>query len=591
VKTAVGAVPKRLTPIFRDRDELSASGNLGAELTEALRDSLFLIVVCSPAATRSRWVGEEIIAFKRMHGEGRVLALVVDGEPGASEIPGREAVECFPAGLRFRLNTDGELSNEFVHPIAADLRAGSDGRELAKLKLVAGLTGVRLDDLVQREAHRRARSLAAVAAASLTGMVLTGALALYANARRIEADEQRRIAQSETATEVATTNFLLGTFKLMNPATDNPRQITALTILQRGAEQARADLANQPTIHARILEVLGKAYNNLGLSQELTEEMSRSLPAIRRAGPQGAAALSQLANAYNRLGKFDDALRAIAMAERALGSSAKSYPVLAGDLAVTKGSILYSQGELDKGLASVDAALALYPDVTVDDRAKRAWALHERGLILSDQGKYADADVALSKSMELYRHISGEQSLSAATAWYALALNDQQAGRLSRAALRIEQALAIQRKVLDPGNPILGNSYSLQGQIFQGQNKPAAAASALKQAVAIYRKAYHGPHVQIGIALVYLAQVESDQGRTLQALADLDEAKLNYDAGYGKVSPNHGDLLVYRAKVLAKAGRRAEAHADCASGLAILDQTLGADASFTKSDAAICARL
>jgi tetratricopeptide (TPR) repeat protein len=598
LKTAVGAVPRRLTPIFRDRDELSASGDLGAELTEALRDSMFLVVLCSPAATRSRWVGEEIIAFRRMHGEGRVLALIVGGEPGASEIPGKEALECFPAALRFRMNADGELSDEVVHHIAADLRAGSDGRHLAKLKLVAGLTGLHLDDLVQREAQRRARSLAAITGASLTGMMLAGGLALYANARRIEADEQRRVAQRETAVaqretakEEATTNFLLGAFKLMNPATDNPRSISALTILQRGAEQARTNLATQPAIHARILEALGKAYNNLGLSQELTEEMNRSLPAIRSAGPDGAGALFQLANAYNRLGKFPDALRAIGLAESVLGPGGKSDPLLAADLAVTKASILYSQGELDKGLASADAAVRLYRGVSGSDPAKLAWALHERGLILSDQGKYADADAALSESMELYRRKNGERNLSTATAWYALALNDQQAGRLSRAAARIAQALAIQRVVLDPDNPILADSYSLQGQIFQGQNKLDAAAAALNQAVAIYRKAFHGPNAQIGIALVYLAQVESDQGQTARALADLDEAKRNYDASYGQVSPNHGDLLVYRAKVLAKAGRKGEARADCAAGLAILDQTLGASASFTKSDAAICAAL
>jgi tetratricopeptide (TPR) repeat protein len=591
LETAVGSVPRRLSPIFRDRDELPASGNLGAELTAALRDSLFLVVLCSPASARSRWVGEEVVNFKRMHGEERVLALVVGGRPGASAIPGQEALECFPPGVRYQLGADGEISDKLAHPIAADMRRDKDGRQLAKMKLIAGLSGLRLDDLVQREAQRRARGLAVITGASLAGMVLTGGLALYANQRRIEADEQRRIAERETATEKATSDYLIGIFKLIHPATENPRSISALALLSRGAEHARTELADQPAVHARILQALGEAYINMGLSQELVDEAARSMPAIKSAGPDGARALVPLAGAYSQLGKLDNALQTIGLAERTLDAGRHADPVLTADIAAMKGSILYSKGDLDGGLASIDRALGLYRDARAVPPAKPAWALHERGLILSDQGNYADADAALGQSMGLYRRAYGDRHLATAAAWYALALNDQAAGRFDRAEPRIEKALAIQRVVLDPDNPILADSYSMQGTILQGEHKLSAAASALKQAVAIYRKAFRHPHFQIGIALVYLAQVESDQGDTARALADLDEAKRNYDASYGKVSANHGDLLVYRAKVLAKAGRRTEALAACASGMKILDQTLGADASFTKSDAAICAKL
>jgi tetratricopeptide (TPR) repeat protein len=591
VPTAVGPVPRRLTPIFRDRDELPASGNLGAELTAALRDSQFLVVLCSPAAARSRWVGEEVVTFKRMHGEERVLALVVDGRPGASAIAGQKALECFPKGVRFRLGADGEASGELAHPIAADMRGDKDGRQLAKLKLVAGLSGLRLDDLVQREAQRRARSLAAIAGTSLAGMVLTGALALYANQRRIEADEQRRIAQKETATARATSDYLIGTYKLINPATENPRSISALMLLSRGADRARSELADQPVVHARILQALGQAYNSLGLSQELVDMVGLSMPAIRRAGPDGAGALTQLAGAYSKLGKLDEALGSIGLAERALGSAGTSDPVPAADVAAMKGSILYSEGELPRGLASIDMALKLYRGAPESPPAKLAWAFRERGLILSDEGRFADADAALAESMDVYRRAFGDRHLATAAAWFAMAVNDLAAGRLELALQRIENALAIQRVVLDADNPTLADSYSIEGQVLQGQNKLAAAAAALTKAVSIYRKAFRRPHFQIGIALVYLAQVESDRGHTDVALADLDEAKHNYDVSYGKISANHGDLLIYRAKVLAKVGRRPEALADCAAGMKILDQTLGADASYTRTDAAICAKL
>ena len=94
-----------------------------------------------------------------------------------------------------------------------------------------------------------------------------------------------------------------------------------------------------------------------------------------------------------------------------------------------------------------------------------------------------------------------------------------------------------------------------------------------------------------GFADGYLGLIEAERGATGAALATFDDAKKNYDASYGKIHPNHGDLLVNRATVLAKAGRLAEAKKDCAAGLVILKDTLGADASFTKSSAAVCAGL
>ena len=49
------------------------------------------------------------------------------------------------------LGADGLLSTVPAEPIAADLRDDADGKRLARIKLYAGLIGVKLDDLVQRD--------------------------------------------------------------------------------------------------------------------------------------------------------------------------------------------------------------------------------------------------------------------------------------------------------------------------------------------------------------------------------------------------------------------------------------------------------
>src|ERR1700745_1847979 len=59
-----GPLPRRLAPVFRDRDELPSSADLSSVINQALLDSRYLIVVCSPQSATSRWVNEEIKHFK-----------------------------------------------------------------------------------------------------------------------------------------------------------------------------------------------------------------------------------------------------------------------------------------------------------------------------------------------------------------------------------------------------------------------------------------------------------------------------------------------------------------------------------------------
>ena len=202
-KTANGEIPRRLNPIFRDREELASATDLGREVNEALAQSENLIVLCSPASAVSRWVNEAVLAYKRMGRGERIFCLIVGGEPDAADMPGREAEECFCPALRVALDANRELSNRRSEPIAADVRAGHDSKVVAKLRLIAGMLGVGFDTLIQREAHRRRRRALVITAAALLGMAITGVLAINAVIARNEA--RQRQAQTEQAL-----NYMLG---------------------------------------------------------------------------------------------------------------------------------------------------------------------------------------------------------------------------------------------------------------------------------------------------------------------------------------------------------------------------------------------
>lgn len=172
-----GPVPKRLVPVYRDDNEIKASIDIGATRRNLLQESRYLIVICSPESAQSPWVNEEVLEFKRLGRENRILCLIVDGEPNATDKPDITESECFCDGLRYKVDEKGQLTDQRFEPIAADLRPGKDGKDGARLKILAGLLGVSFDDLRQRDLRRRRTRRAeygVIFLLALMGMVFIG---------------------------------------------------------------------------------------------------------------------------------------------------------------------------------------------------------------------------------------------------------------------------------------------------------------------------------------------------------------------------------------------------------------------------------
>ncbi|MDJ0642178.1 MAG: toll/interleukin-1 receptor domain-containing protein [Erythrobacter sp.] len=157
--------------VFRDRDDLSAAQDLSAAVKDALERSAVLVVACSPDAKASQWVDQEIAYFRERHPDRPILAAILRGEPQ----------EAFPAAL-----TDGG-----TEPLAADLRKEGDGWRLGFLKVVAGIAGVPLDRLVQRDSQRQLRRVMAVTGLFALFAIAMGVMTTIALNARNEAERQR----------------------------------------------------------------------------------------------------------------------------------------------------------------------------------------------------------------------------------------------------------------------------------------------------------------------------------------------------------------------------------------------------------------
>ena len=169
------AGPRDLGKIFRDREYLSVAEDLSSSVKSALAQSEVLVVVCSPQAKASQWVEREIEYFRSLHADRPILAALVEGEPQ----------EAFPAAL-----IEGG-----VEPLAADLRKQGDGWKLGFLKLVAGIVGVPLDALIQRDSQRQLTRVMAVTGVVGVFALCMAAMAFIANQARNEAQFQQKEAE------------------------------------------------------------------------------------------------------------------------------------------------------------------------------------------------------------------------------------------------------------------------------------------------------------------------------------------------------------------------------------------------------------
>lgn len=266
-----GLVPPRIAPVFRDRADFAASGDLSASVAAALAASDAMVVIASPDAARSRWVAEEVRRFKARGGTSRLFVLVAAGVPGAADAPGLDpALECLPLSLRREVGADGVVGSGVVEPMCADLAA--DGRHGALLKLVCGLLGVPLDALVHRDHARRQRRLAVVAGALLAAAAGTGALAWTA----IDA---RDAARAERAEAERLVEFMLGDLR------GRLEKVGRLDLLDAVGSQALGYYARRKpsTLDADSLARQAKALHLIGELRMLRGDYAPAEAAFARA--------------------------------------------------------------------------------------------------------------------------------------------------------------------------------------------------------------------------------------------------------------------------------------------------------------------
>jgi tetratricopeptide (TPR) repeat protein len=508
--TPVGPVPKTLRPIFRDRDDFAAGHSLTQHTLAELEAAQFLIVICSPNAAQSAYVNEEVRRFKMLGRAERVIPVTVEG------VPGDPARECFPPALRLKVRADGEITDEREEPIAADARAQCDGKEIAKQKVVAGLLGLGLDEIVrraQRARRRRNRFWAALAGVFLVLAVAASGSAVYAW-QQLKTNEAFLNATLRRATEIV------------------------------DEAVAQAEKYNVP--RAATLVLLTKAE---GLFDDMAQ-YGRPTSELRY---RKAWMLIEFARNYAILGDTS----------KQFSSTKEAYELLAGlaaekpedetyqrDLSIAYGEVgdvLVAQGNLTEALQTYRDSLAIFERLAKSDPGNADW---QRGLSVA-YNKVGDVLVAqgnLTEALETYRNdlaiierlvkadpdnAGRQRDLSVAYNKVGNVLAAQ--GNLTEALQTYRDSLAIFEAKADPGNAgwqrDLSVAYEKLGDVLVAQGNLTDALEAYRGDLAIMERLAKsdpgnaGWQYDLGISHERIGDVLMQQGNLAACLTEYKTKK------------------------------------------------------------------
>lgn len=478
-ETRMGAVPKTLRPIFRDREEFSAGPSLTDQTRAALESSQALVVICSPNAARSPYVNDEIRRYKASGRADYVIPVIVDGEPGDPER------ECFPPALRFKVRPDGTITEQRDEPIAADARPQGDGKDVARLKVVAGLLGVGLDEIVRRSERAQRRRLRnwVAALASLT-LILAG-LAVWADINRREAVAQRQYVEQALDAGIRTANSL--------------------------SEVLARYLRNRPGIRISLVKYL---LDSAVMLQDKLSSHGRTTPDLQKSK---AGALIEIEETLFTIGDNAGALDAAQRARQIFEGLAAGNPLdLDAQLNVALsyeriGDVRKEQGRIEEALSDYRKSLAIAQAVI--DRASRNTRAHDAlavayqkiGNVLYFDNKNDEALAVYRKSLDTYQTLLGWENDNGE--WQrGLGVGYERVGDALFASGKRDEALAAFRRRFELAKGLADNNsdntelqrelsvaYDKIGDVLLSKDKPPEEAlDNFQKALEIRRKLADG---------------------------------------------------------------------------------------------------
>ena len=327
----------------------------------------------------------------------------------------------------------------------------------------------RLGKFVRR--HRAgAAALVATAVTLVLGVV---GIAWQAGVAASERDRARAEAQRARAVK----EYLLEVFSAADPTYETGETLTAVELVERGAERVGGRFENDPAVKAEVMTTLGSVL--VGLA------------------------------AYERA----DTLLAEALAEnRALGNAEGVVETLA-----KSGEAARWRGELDEAVAFLEEALAVARSHFGDVDPVTANTLAEYGTMLGFRSDYEAAEKAAREAIRIQESIGGPEDRRISGFLTILGWLAKEKGDIPQAVVHFERSLEIAEATGMDGDHLAGVLSSL-AENYKLLDRLEEAEELSRRAVEVFRQEYGADeHPKLAIGISNLASTVRQLGRYEEA--------------------------------------------------------------------------
>ncbi len=393
---------------------------------------------------------------------------------------------------------------------------------------------------------------------------VAGALQLEADVQRTTAERERDVARAaqrradvNASQAQQTTTFLVDLFRTPGDGAQvRGDTVTARTLLERGAERVRTELAEQPEVLAPLLGAIGTASSRLGLSGYpalFDAELEALERAYGRGDPRVVAALQRQGALHVAERGFADGAVRYAAAARLQHENAAPDSARANTLFQLANALVFAE-RADSAELVLREAVALRGALTRQDGEGLVNLQAQLAAVYRRQGRFADADsllrVALSTS-------TNDTTRGQLLNNHASLLRSQ--SRLEEAEATYREAVVLGRRVLSPtdrNRNVVANNYA---SILAQRGKAEEALVVLEEELATHRAHFPPDHWRVGSVEGALSIHLRNIGRVAEALPPRTRQVAIYRQALGE---SHDWTLRARldlAETLEAAGRPDEA--------------------------------
>jgi serine/threonine-protein kinase len=373
------------------------------------------------------------------------------------------------------------------------------------------------------------------AAATLAALIIGFAAVMTVQSARLTRERDRTQQALNRAEEV--TEFMVGLFEASNP-TEQPERLTAIDLLDRGAERAK-ELSDQPEVQAQMLTSVGRAYWSLGRYDEAEPLLQEAL-VMRRGlhdGPHEdlAESLNALATLLvDHRGEYEAAeplfTEMLSINQELYGPESDQ---VAGSL-TSLAALQFHRQDYTEAERRFREALAIQNRIALEDRGSVATTLNNLALTLIRQGKPEAAEPYLRESLEIHRNELGDNHPNVATTLNILANALHSQGKMGEAEEILRDVLARRRALYDDPHPEVAAALNNLAQVLQRQERVAEAIPYAEEAVAIQRETQDAQHPLLALGLKNLGRLYLRHGRYEAAESALLESLEVFHARFGE---------------------------------------------------------